>query len=109
VEPIHGIVIMKEIRKTKKDVKTLTNGPSKLCMSFKITKNEFNKQDLETNKFLWIQDSLDSIPVENFKIIKASRIGIDNAGQEAMNKLYRFYIKDNKFVSIKSKNELEEM
>jgi DNA-3-methyladenine glycosylase len=109
LEPIYGIDLMKEIRKPKKDLRTLTNGPSKLCMSFKIIKNEFNKEDLETNKFLWIQDRLDSIPAENFKIIKARRIGIDYAGDEAINKLYRFYIKDNKFVSVKCKNELEEI
>ena len=50
LEPIYGIDLMKEIRKPKKDLKTLTIGPSKLCMSFKIIKNEVNKEDLEYMK-----------------------------------------------------------
>ena len=31
----------KHRQKSKNDLKSLTNGPSKLCMAFDITKNEF--------------------------------------------------------------------
>lgn len=93
--------------KAKNDIKNLTNGPSKMCMAFKITKNDFNKCDLNTSQLIWLQESIGG-PKEDFKIIKAKRIGIDYAGEEAVNKLYRFYIKDNRFVSVKSKIEIEE-
>lgn len=107
LEPIHGIETMKSNRKQKPDLKTLTNGPSKLCLAFNITKNEFNQTDLESNQDIWIQDQIGQT-TEEFTTIKAKRIGIDYSGEEAINKLYRFYIRNNKFVSIKSKIETEE-
>ena len=99
---------MKTNRKFSSNRKGLTNGPSKLCMAFNITKNEFNKEDLETNETIWLQESIETIQNEEIKIVKAKRINIDSAGDEAINALYRFYIKNNKFVSIKSKEEIED-
>ncbi|CAF0845495.1 unnamed protein product [Brachionus calyciflorus] len=116
LEPIQGIDLMYQNRidtikgKNKKlNTKDLTNGPSKLCMAVKITKDLFNQVDLATSDFLWLQDKLD---IDNevsqvCKIIASKRIGIDYAGEEAINKLWRFYIKDNKFVSVKSKEPVE--
>jgi len=115
LEPIFGIEEMKSNRKiqiTPKTTKTLTNGPSKLCISMNITKNLFNEVDLASSSDLFLAEHrsdyfMNKSSSSELKIVQAKRIGIDYSGEEAMNQLYRFYIKDNKFVSVKSKEEIE--
>ncbi len=87
LEPAEGF-----IEKNKK----LINGPGKLCREMKIDKN-LNGADLTGNK-IWIEDRGEG--VSNSKIIANKRIGIDYAGKYK-DKLWRFYIKNNKFISKK--------
>ena len=75
--------------------KSLTNGPSKLCMAYSIDKAENYKKLYEKGDF-YIEDS----KKENFEIVETKRIGIDYA-EEAVEFPWRFYIKDNKYISIK--------
>ena len=89
LEPLEGFEIMKKRRTTNK-MNNLTNGPGKLTQAFDINKSH-DGYDL-TKDILFIEDSN-----EKFKIIKTTRIGLSK-GQE---KLLRFYIKDNEFVSKK--------
>ena len=89
VEPLNGIQTMKRRREIK-DNKNLTNGPGKLTKAFGINKKH-NELDLTKNN-LFIENSK-----ENFKIVTTTRIGLSK-GQE---RLLRFYIKDNEFVSKK--------
>ncbi|OGH98970.1 MAG: hypothetical protein A2039_09925 [Candidatus Melainabacteria bacterium GWA2_34_9] len=71
-----------------------TNGPGKLCKSLNITK-EFNETDITSeNSDLWIEEG---IIVPKKQIITTTRIGIKLAADYP----WRFYIKDNKFVSKK--------
>jgi DNA-3-methyladenine glycosylase len=71
-----------------------TNGPSKLCRELNIT-TELNETNICTNKSpLWIEQA-EKIEPEN--IVTTTRIGI----KLAANLPWRFYIKDNKFVSKK--------
>ena len=115
IEPISGIESMKLNRdnpnsKKSLNLKDLTSGPSKLCLAMKITKNEFNQVDLCKSDMLWLQSSLNHSKHDvshDLKIIVSKRIGIDWAGEEAINKLYRFYVKNNIFVSVKCKQEIE--
>ncbi len=72
----------------------LTNGPSKLCMAFGIDKKD-NYKVLYEKGDLYIEDSCD-----NHEIIETTRIGIDYA-EEAIDFPWRFYIKDNKYISKK--------
>jgi DNA-3-methyladenine glycosylase len=91
-------------------LKNLTSGPSKLCQAMNIKKNTFDQVNIITSDEIWLQEIMnpDKNTQENeFQIIKAKRIGIENAGEEAKNKLFRFYIKNNNFVSIKEKEEIE--
>ena len=82
-----------ELSKVQK--KNLTNGPSKLCSALKITKSDnYKKLYLEENLFI------EHNPNKNFQIVKAKRIGIDYA-EEAKDFLWRFYIKDNIYISKK--------
>lgn len=75
--------------------KTIANGPSKLCMAFSIDKSENYRKLYEKGDF-YIEDSEDS----KFNIVETTRIGIDYA-EEAVNFPWRFYIKDNKYISKK--------
>lgn len=108
VEPLSGLNIMKSNRGPKKksqEIKltNLTSGPSKLCMAMQINKNEFNQIDLADSEVLWFQDCPREFSVDQSEIVSAKRVGIDSAGEEAVNKLYRFYLSDNRHVSVRTK------
>ena len=79
----------------KKQIKNLTNGPGKLCKAYNITR-DLNGEDLTKNR-LYICKNI--AHKEKVSIIEAKRIGIDYA-EEAKDFLWRFYIKDNKHVSV---------
>jgi DNA-3-methyladenine glycosylase len=99
VEPLEGIELMKKRRPTAKCKTTnLTNGPSRLCMAMGITKKQ-NGADLCMLP-LYIRD--DGVKVVESEIVEAARIGVDYA-DEWKHMPWRFYIKDNSFVSVKSK------
>ena len=94
LEPVAGEEIMAKRRGPQIKTANLTNGPSKLCIAMDISKTQ-NKTDLTTPP-LFIEDA-SVVPQEN--IIDATRIGIDYSG-EWKNKRWRFYIRNNKFVSV---------
>jgi len=89
LEPLEGITIMKKRRGTH-ETDNLTNGPGKLTKAFDIDKRH-DGYDL-TKDDLFIENSN-----EKFEIVKTTRIGLSKGKK----RLLRFYIKDNKFVSIK--------
>ncbi len=100
LEPIKGLEAMalnrfkKPLNQLKKSQITgLTNGPGKLCQAFGITR-EMNGEDLTKDKLYICADN-----DEAFNIVEAKRIGIDYA-EEAKDFLWRYYIKDNKYVSV---------
>lgn len=71
-----------------------TNGPAKLCRELQITK-ELNEADLTSPKScLWLEEG---IKVPKNKIHATTRIGIKQAADYP----WRFYVKNNKFVSKK--------
>jgi DNA-3-methyladenine glycosylase len=101
LEPVNGLNIISFNRFkvpyskiTKSQMKNLTNGPGKLCNALAINK-DFNKLDMCGNS-LYIEESNDY----NFEIVASKRIGIDYA-EEYRDVLWRFYIKDNMYVSVK--------
>lgn len=71
-----------------------TNGPAKLCKAMSITR-ELNEIDLTSqDSELWIEEG---IKIARGKIHTTTRIGITQATDYP----WRFYVKDNKFVSKK--------
>ena len=80
---------------SKSQVKSLTNGPSKLCMALDITKKD-NFKKLYEKGDLYVEDGEN----EDLKIVESKRIGIDYA-EEAKDFLWRYYIDKNIFVSKK--------
>jgi len=77
--------------------KIITNGPAKLTKALQIDKS-FNGLPIYNKKNgLWIEGRAKD---EKLQIVKTTRIGIDYAGKYK-DKKWRFYIKDNKFISRK--------
>lgn len=100
LEPVNELDYISNIRfgkdyssLNKQQIKGLTNGPGKLCMAYSIDKN-LNGKDLFNKGDIYIEDG----GKEQVEIVESKRIGIDYA-EEAKDFLWRFYIKDNMFVS----------
>ena len=98
IEPISGLDEMSFNRYGKsfeelseKEKINITNGPGKLCIAMGIDKAS-NGVDLCTDNFFIEADEYEA------EIITSKRIGIDYA-EEAVDFPWRFYIKDNSFVS----------
>ena len=72
-----------------------TQGPGLLCRAMHINK-DLNGHDLLSNNFY----IADNGAAQNFSIIERPRIGVDYAKDWA-DKLLRFYIQDNSYVSKK--------
>jgi len=94
LQPLQGIDIMMARRKKLSDTR-ITSGPGALSKALGIDL-EFNGEDLGGDK-IWIEEN-DRPEFLNFITIKTKRIGIDYAGEHA-HLPWRFYIKDNKWVS----------
>ncbi|MCP8322706.1 MAG: DNA-3-methyladenine glycosylase [Candidatus Methylarchaceae archaeon HK02M2] len=90
LEPIEGINLMQMNRQVK-DMKSLTDGPGKLTKAMNITMRH-NGADLTKGEELFLCEPKE---IENFTIVSTKRIGI----RSGIDKLWRFYIKDNMFVS----------
>jgi DNA-3-methyladenine glycosylase len=95
LEPLENIELMKKIRRTE-NFENLTSGPGKLCQALQIEKSLNNSSAVSQNSKLYIEDR--NIKITKNKIVFAKRIGVDYAGPWK-DKLLRFYIKENKFVS----------
>ena len=102
IEPLDNFDYLSNIRfnkdyndLTRVQKKNITNGPSKLCSALSITKKENYKKLYEKGN-LYIEAN----PNKNFEIVETTRIGIDYA-EEAKDFVWRFYIKDNSYVSKK--------
>lgn len=76
----------------------LTNGPGKLCRWLKLDKS-FYGEDLTKSSLLWLEDRGERISEK--EISASPRIGIDYAGPYWAKKPWRFYLKNNPWVSRK--------
>jgi len=91
VEPLEGIVKMKKFRGEIKNIYDLTNGPAKLCMALNIDKSLYGKDVTEEND-IFISSPLKK---ESFEIVNSKRIGLN----KGIDYPYRFFIKDNPYVT----------
>jgi DNA-3-methyladenine glycosylase len=94
IEPVEGVEIMRERRGRMPD-KNLTSGPGKLCIAFGIDRG-LNGEDL-LGDMIWLEDQR---AFHDNEIAVGKRIGIDYA-QEYAEKPWRFWVKNNPFVSRK--------
>jgi DNA-3-methyladenine glycosylase len=92
IQPVEGIELMRKRRHGQSD-HNLTNGPGKLCIAMGIDR-ELDAADLLGNR-VWLEGA-EHIP--RLRIASGPRIGIDYA-EGWVDKPWRFWIKDNPYVS----------
>lgn len=95
IEPLEGLEILAENRFGKNQISekeklNLTSGPGKICQAFDIARDE-NGLNLLGDKIFLLKNR--KIPEE--RIVTSRRIGI----KKAVELPWRFYIKDNPYVS----------
>jgi DNA-3-methyladenine glycosylase len=73
----------------------LANGPAKLCQALRIDK-KLNNWDLTQGQDLWLE-AAPAVPAD--AITTGPRVGIDYAQPEDRAAPWRFWLRDNKFVS----------
>ncbi|MFH1238450.1 MAG: DNA-3-methyladenine glycosylase [archaeon] len=91
LEPVEGIDIMKRNRSGVEE-KNLCNGPGKLTIALGITKAHNGIDLLDGKSELRLMQSAKE---KKFEIVEATRVGISKATE----RLHRFYIRGNKWVS----------
>jgi len=96
VEPVEGLDLIKKNRPLIKNIYDFTNGPGKLTKALNIDMN-LNGYDIIKGTELYIENNPEN---SDISIVKTKRVNIDYAG-EFKDKPWRFYIKDNPFVSKK--------
>ncbi len=93
VEPMIGMDVMAN-RRNNPGLGNLTSGPAKLSQAMGITTSENNCDLSSPSSSVWLEEG----PYSNFNVISTKRVGVDYAEEDA-NLLWRFYMKDNKWVS----------
>ncbi len=91
IEPLQGIDTMRKLRPQAKRERDLTNGPGKICQAFSLDR-KLNGIDLASSDELFITNG-DTI--RGIDIRTSTRIGLTIAKEYE----WRFFIKDNLFVS----------
>lgn len=86
---------IRAIRGGVRENSCLTNGPGKLCRYLKINQRHYGL-DLVTSREIWLERGEKMLTKS---IVATKRIGIDYAGPFWANKKWRFYIKNNPYVS----------
>lgn len=114
IEPVKGIEEICENRYKKNysnlstyQKKNISNGPGKLCMALNIDKSLNSKSILDNELYIsdfYYEEGKKVFADDKFEIEIDKRINIDYA-EEAKDYLWRFYIKDNKYVSVINKNK----
>ncbi len=93
LEPVSGVDLMILRRPSARNITGLASGPSRLCMAMGLTRKQNGVNMCLPPLYI---DASDSVTEE--EIVKTARIGIDYA-EEWAKMPWRFYIKDNAFVS----------
>ena len=92
VEPCEGLDIIRRRRPGRSEYE-LTSGPGRLCVALGIDR-KMDKADLLGDR-VWIEEGVSISPRQ---IARGPRIGIDYA-EKWVSKPWRFWVKDNPFVS----------
>lgn len=94
LEPVTGLELMQRQRNTK-SMRNLCNGPGKLCQALAITKNEYGLDLCAADSPLRL---IRYRHIPGAQIVATPRINVAYA-EEAAAWPWRFYVKDNLFVS----------
>lgn len=89
VYPIEGIATMIERRGRNTNLRTIANGPGKVCSALGIDYSIHNRVKLNSGS-IWVEETSLKIAKEELQI--GPRIGVDYAGKDALLP-YRFLLK----------------
>jgi DNA-3-methyladenine glycosylase len=92
LEPSEGLTVMRRRRHGRSEYE-LTSGPGRLCLAMGIDR-KLDKADLLGDR-VWLENGISISPRQ---IARGPRIGIDYA-EKWIDKPWRFWVKDNPFVS----------
>ena len=95
LEPVIGLDLMRK-RRRMNQLRNLCSGPGKVCQALDITKNEYGLDLCNADSPLRL---IQYRHVPDAKIVASPRINVAYAG-EAAAWPWRFYVKDNPYVSI---------
>jgi len=93
LEPMEGVEMMLARRNMTKIEKRLTAGPGVLTKAMGIKTNHYGEK--LNSKHIWIEEGITPLDED---IMMTTRIGVEYAEEDAL-KPWRFYIKENKWVS----------
>jgi DNA-3-methyladenine glycosylase len=95
IEPVEGVALMQAAR-GQRPGGDLTNGPAKLCQALRIDR-ALNGVDLTAARSsLWIEADR-TVPARS--ILSGPRIGLGSTPEPWFSKPWRYWIKDNPFLS----------
>jgi len=92
LEPLSGVEMM-QTRRPRASARNLTNGPGKLCQALGVDRS-LDGHDLCQEEKLWLEDA--PRPAES--ICTGPRIGV-RGDETALTRPWRFFLKDNPFLS----------
>ena len=95
LEPVEGV---EEMLVNRNGRSALTNGPGKLAQALQIDKNLADANLCDPNGVLWIEDA-PAIPPKN--IATGPRIGLGKTPEPWYSAPWRYWVRDNKFVSVR--------
>lgn len=93
IQPISGLDIMSKRRNMTNENYRLTAGPGVFTKALGINNNHYGTS--LNGDIIWIEKGK---ILKSEQIVSSSRIGVDYAGEDAL-KPWRFFIKENKWVS----------
>ena len=95
LEPVIGLKLMQRRRNTK-SLQNLCSGPGKVCLALDITKNEYGLDLCNADSPLHL---IQYRHIPDAKIVASPRINVAYA-EEAAAWPWRFYVKENPYVSV---------
>jgi DNA-3-methyladenine glycosylase len=96
IEPLSGMDIMAQRRSLIKSDSRLTKGPGSLSKALGIKHQMTGTSLIKKDAVIWLEDP--GIQYTPFEICSSPRIGVGGSG-EAAHYLWRFFVKNNKYVS----------
>jgi DNA-3-methyladenine glycosylase len=96
LEPVAGLETMKKLRHSG-NLRNLTNGPGKLCQALHLDKTLYGVDLCAPGSKFFLEDR--DVKLVSGRIKKGPRIGIDYAGPYWSKVNWRFWVRDNPFVS----------
>jgi DNA-3-methyladenine glycosylase len=98
IQPLEGIETMRALREAKgrpRGIRGLTSGPARLTQALAVDKS-FNRADMTTSGPLWLEAG---DPVPDNIVECGPRIGVNYAAEKDRSAPWRFWVRDNPFVS----------